>query len=203
MEDAPDWIKPKIYQIRPTVYWEGTTAVGSSMMVYYGNRAEESFVLTITGPSTATRTAEASSNQPILADYNNHVTPGFRLETPNRKTCGHLAQLTSQHTAITTIWLEWRGFGQLVTTRPGDDSDSQPDCECSGGGPGAEPYLSTAPNLTPSMTCSGDGGGGGPGDEGSSWRCYTVTIEHYLYYPDTGEVEFQYSEQYSYCEQVE
>jgi len=62
----------------------------------------------------------------------------------------------------------------------------------------------TAPNFTSSTICNGDGGGGGGGgDGGSTWRCYTVTIDHYLYYPDTGEVEYQYTEEYSYCEQVE
>ena len=56
--------------------------------------------------------------------------------------------------------------------------------------------------LLPSTTCSGDGGGGGPADGGSTWTCYTVTIEHYWYHPDTGQIEYRYTEQYSYCEQI-
>jgi hypothetical protein len=63
----------------------------------------------------------------------------------------------------------------------------------------------TVPNLTLSTPCGSDGsgGGGGGGDGGSNWRCYTVTIDHYYYYPDTGEVEYRYTEQYSYCEEIE
>jgi hypothetical protein len=61
----------------------------------------------------------------------------------------------------------------------------------------------TAPNSTVSTTC-GDAGGGGPGGDpgGSTWRCYTVTIDHYWYYPDTGRIEYRYTEEYSYCEQL-
>jgi hypothetical protein len=61
----------------------------------------------------------------------------------------------------------------------------------------------TAPNSTASTTC-GDAGGGGPGVDpgGSTWRCYTVTIDHYWYYPDTGRIEYRYTEEYSYCEQL-
>ena len=61
----------------------------------------------------------------------------------------------------------------------------------------------TAQNSTVSAIC-GDAGGGGPGTDpgGSTWRCYTVTIDHYWYYPDTGRIEYRYTEEYSYCEQL-
>jgi hypothetical protein len=59
---------------------------------------------------------------------------------------------------------------------------------------------STVPGSTPLSTCGGDGGGGG-GDEGSVWTCYTVTIEHYWYHPDTGQIEYRYTEEQTYCEQ--
>lgn len=58
----------------------------------------------------------------------------------------------------------------------------------------------TAPGSTPLSTCSGGGGGG---DGGSVWTCYTVTIEHYWYYPDTGQIEYRYTEEQTYCEQSE
>jgi hypothetical protein len=103
-------------------------------------------------------------------------------------------------------YAQW-GIGRVMSFegtiwRVGDDDDSW-GCGGGGSGPGVEPFLNTIPNFSPLMTCSGDGGGGGGGDGGSNLRCYSVTIEHYYYYPDTGEVEYRYSEQYSYCEQVE
>jgi hypothetical protein len=204
LDDVPPEIRPEIISIHPVVYWDGSRAVGSSRMHYFGNRAEESFTLTITGPSSATRTAEAASTAAIIPWYATHTTPGFTLAAPNGKSCGHHAQLTSVHHAISTAWLEFRGFGELRVMQPGGDDRPQPECACSGGsGPGDEPVLSTTPNFTPSATCSGDGGGGPGGDGGPTLRCYTVTIEHYYYHPDTGAVEYRYTEQYSYCEQVE
>ena len=162
LEDVPSEIAPKIESIHPVVYWDESRAVGCSVMYYWGNRAEESFTLTITGPSQATRTAEAASTAAIIPWHARHETPGFTLAAPNGKSCGHFAQLTSVHTAISTVWLEFRGFGELKVMKPGGDDARQPDCACSGGsGPGVEPVLSTAPNFTPSATCSGDGGGGG------------------------------------------
>lgn len=60
----------------------------------------------------------------------------------------------------------------------------------------------TVPNSAPLSPCSGDGGGGGGGG-GTVVRCYTVTIEHYWYYPDTGQIEYRYTEEQTYCEQSE
>lgn len=58
----------------------------------------------------------------------------------------------------------------------------------------------TVPAALP--TCSGDGaGGGGGGGGGTVLRCYTVTIEHYWYYPDTGQIEYRYTEEQTYCEE--
>lgn len=61
----------------------------------------------------------------------------------------------------------------------------------------------TSLNSTLLTPCSGDGDGdgGGGGSGGSVWRCYTVTIEHYWYYPDTGQIEYRYTEEQTYCEQ--
>jgi hypothetical protein len=59
----------------------------------------------------------------------------------------------------------------------------------------------TVPNSAPLSTCGGDGGGSGGGGGGTVVRCYTVTIEHYWYYPDTGQIEYRYTEEQTYCEQ--
>jgi hypothetical protein len=58
----------------------------------------------------------------------------------------------------------------------------------------------TVPGPATLTTCSGDGGRGGGGG-GTVGRCYTVTIEHYWYYPDTGQIEYRYTEEQTYCEQ--
>ncbi len=60
----------------------------------------------------------------------------------------------------------------------------------------------TVPNSATLSACSGDGGGGGGGG-GTVVRCYTLTIEHYWYYPDTGQIEYRYTEMQTYCEQSE
>lgn len=54
------------------------------------------------------------------------------------------------------------------------------------------------PHSATLSTCGGGGGGGGGGSVG---RCYIVTIEHYWYYPDTGQIEYRYTEEQTYCEQ--
>lgn len=72
-----------------------------------------------------------------------------------------------------------------------------------GGGPGGfeEPMtMMTTPAETTSSTCGGGGPGVDPG--GSTYRCYTVTIDHYWYYPDTGRIEYRYTEEYTWCEQL-
>jgi hypothetical protein len=45
-----------------------------------------------------------------------------------------------------------------------------------------------------------EGGTGGTGSGDPRETCYTVEIDHYWYYPDTGEVEYRYTEGRRYCE---
>lgn len=49
---------------------------------------------------------------------------------------------------------------------------------------------------TPPPPSGGGGGGGG----GGSQTCYTLQIDHYWYYPDTGQIEYRYSSFYQWCE---
>jgi hypothetical protein len=210
-EDVPtDWL-PRIYTVSPVVYWEGGTAVASSRMTYRGNRAEEKFTLAISGPTSAQRSAEASSNGGILPSDYVHVTPGFRLSAPGGS-CGHVATLTSQHSATTTIWVEYRGFGSTSVTRSGDDERSQPACSCGdGGGKGGGELVENRSGafdatLLVQADCTGDGGsggGGGSGGEGGMMRCYTVTTEHYWYHTDTGVYEYRYTETNTWCELID
>ena len=41
-----------------------------------------------------------------------------------------------------------------------------------------------------------DAGGGG----GGMLTCYTETVDHYWYYPDTGAIVYRYTSQYQWCE---
>jgi hypothetical protein len=199
-DDVPKEWSPRIYDVSPIVYWDGSTAIGSSRMSYYGNRAEEKFTLTITGPSTASRTAESASNGGILPDNYVHSTNGFPLTAPGGS-CGHLANLTSQHFATTTIWITYRGFGSTTVSAPGGDSSRQPDCSCGGEGgggpddPGVESV--TEDGYTPANCTAG----GGPGERATRLTCYTVTTDYYWYYPDTGTYEYRYTDESTWCEE--
>jgi|GEM_PF-2744709 len=200
--DIPAEWAPKIYSVHPVVYWSGDRAVGSSTMSYYGNRAEETFELKISGLSEASRTAGATSNgSSIFPTNNTHTTPGFPLTAP-KGSCGHLADLSSRHFATTTIWVSWEGFDGNTVSRSGGHSSRQPECSCGGGGSGPgddPPILSVGPTFTPSANCTG-GGGGDTG--GTTYRCYMVRLDYYWYYPDTDTYEYRYSEEYSYCEET-
>lgn len=50
------------------------------------------------------------------------------------------------------------------------------------------------PRTTTTTIPDDDGGGDSAG------TCYLVEIDHYWYYPDTGELEFRYTEAYRWCE---
>ena len=198
-DDVPkDW-SPRIYSVSPVVYWNGSTAIGSSRMSYYGNRAEEKFTLTVTGPSTASRTAESASNGGFFPDNYVHATSGFPLEAPGGS-CGHLADLASQHFATTSIWINYRGFGSTTVSAPGGDSRRQPDCSCGEGAPGDpdDPNVEGIGAGPVLMSCTG---GSGPGEAPTLHTCYTATTDYYWYYPDTGTYEYRYSDESTWCEE--
>lgn len=162
---APYWL-PEVYQVSPIVYWDGAEAVGSSSMHYFGNRAEEKFTLTISGPSSGSREAQGSSNH-FWPDFYDHTTPGFRLAASG--TCGHLANLASQHTAKSVLFIEVRGFTSSEVTKPGGDSKAQPTCP------------------PPPETSGSGGSSGGSGGSGGSVSPGGVCFYSYDYYIDTGE----------------
>jgi hypothetical protein len=88
------------------------------------------------------------------------------------KPCGYRVTATSKHDA-SAFWK-----GQNVGSAHEESQanpKSLPDCPASDPSPG------------------GSGSGGG------SQTCYTVTTDHYYYYPDTGEVEYVGTDEYSYC----
>lgn len=66
---------------------------------------------------------------------------------------------------------------------------------CGDGGMGGGEHVASV-----SLSC-GDSGGGGGGAPETRLTCYTVRIDHYWYYPDTGRVEYRYSDTYTWCEE--
>ena len=78
-------------------------------------------------------------------------------------------------------------------------------CNDDGDGPGGELVTSMSPTAGPSMSCTG--GGGGPGADGGggsgTYRCYTVTTDHYWYDPETDTYEYRYTEESTWCELIE
>ena len=113
-------------------------------MKYWGNRAEETFQLTITGisPGSGGRTARATSHGGFFPDYYTHETPGFRSTAGS--SCGNLANLASQHTAKFAIFVDLKGFTTLEKTVPDGAHKAQEACpteereEQKGGGGGNE-----------------------------------------------------------------
>lgn len=54
-----------------------------------------------------------------------------------------------------------------------------------------------------SYSCDGGGASGGGGtQDGGSMNCWTIRIDHYWYYPDSGRVEYRYSTTSTWCEQA-
>jgi hypothetical protein len=86
-------------------------------------------------------------------------------------------------------------LGRLVELCEGDWDDKEIVIEAYDDG-------ESAPSSSLATTCGGDGDTGGGGSRDRVLRCYTVTLEHYWYYPATGHVEYRYSEEYRVCEQV-
>lgn len=196
---------PKILRAAPVVYWDGWTSVSSTAMTYYGNCYRMELTVSISGPTEASRnevpTAGCSSFLP--ADHN-VSTAGLWLGVNG--SCGHVANLTATHRAYTRAFIEYKGLTQLEAVATHPDAEKQPDC-CPAPGEGpTEPQYSLAPgtNGDASTTNSCDsGGGGGPGGESPpTSRCYTLTVDHYWYYPETGRIEYRYTTETSWCEQT-
>ncbi|HEX7238895.1 MAG TPA: hypothetical protein VF263_01405 [Longimicrobiaceae bacterium] len=145
MED----LLPKIYNTAPYVYWRGGTATGSSRMDYFGNRAEERFTLSISGPMNASREASGSTGG-VWITNRSHVTPGFDLGVSG--SCGHVANLSSHHTAKSVAFIEYKGLTEVSVSEPDGHVARQEDC----------------PPPPPS---DGGGGGGNPGDGGGWMIC--------------------------------
>lgn len=73
-------------------------------------------------------------------------------------------------------------------------------CGGDGGEEGGEIMTSISPGWGPSLACGGPGED--PGGGYATYRCYTVTVHHYWYYPDTNRYEYRYSEESTWCEQI-
>jgi uncharacterized membrane protein YgcG len=72
---------------------------------------------------------------------------------------------------------------------------------CGGDGDGGDLGSGGGEHME-SYSCDGGGSDGGGTQEGGTAHCWTLTVDHYWYYPDTGRVEYRYSESYTWCEQA-
>lgn len=140
--DVPNW-GPRVHEIFPEVHWEGRTAVASSSMFYFGNQAEETFSLEISGPSNGSRTASSLSTTGPWPDDFFHYSSDFGYSAGG--SCGHTANLSSLHFARISFFVSYRGFAVLEARQPG------------GKEPAIQPPCPTREEDRP----SGRGGGGG------------------------------------------
>jgi hypothetical protein len=91
-------------------------------------------------------------------------------------------------------WSYWSGSPATIALLHNAQFSS---LACAGTGENGE---SEALMAITSSGCEGTGGGGGGGGT-TTLRCYTIQVEHYWYYPDTGEFEYRYTDVQTYCEQ--
>lgn len=114
-EAQADWVRPTVYSTHPVVYWttyDKRIAVGTSKMHFYGNRAEEKLEISIAGP-----TPESSGEKHIVGrqhfffDYYEHESPAFNQAVPG--SCGNVANLKSLHSAFSSFFIQYKGFGAL------------------------------------------------------------------------------------------
>lgn len=201
--DIPNEAFPRIHSVHPVVYWEGDRAVASSAMYYYGNRAEETGQLVISGRSNAERDVSATSEHFWISNYL-HQTPGAPLTAP-AGACGHLANLSMAHKAVSKFFIEWQGFTSTDVQVSGGHSARQPDCTCGSGDDGSpdddQHVTSISADAGPAASTSDCSGGGGPGGGVTRSTCYTMTVDHYWYFPDTNTYEYRFSEEMTWCEE--
>jgi hypothetical protein len=121
-------IFPEVYNRTPFVYWNGANAVAASEMNYWGNRAEETFQMTITGiaPGSGGRTAKSESYGGWWPDYYRHTTPGFSSAAGS--SCGNLVNIATQHTAKFVFFIDYKGFTSLEKTVPDGANSLQEAC---------------------------------------------------------------------------
>lgn len=169
-EIPPPWWSPAIFKVEPIVYWSGATATAASSMYYFGNRAQEDFVLSFTGISNETQDFKNNTSYGgFFPDYYTHTTPGFSLST--RVACGHTANLSGNHIAKSILFVEWEGLTEFKVSQSSGRHADQPDCP-------------TAEKTESKPRSSTDGSGTPQTFEQEPTYC-TVW---YMYDIDTGEI---------------
>lgn len=205
-DDDIEIVQPRITRVSPIVYWDSNrpaVANSSSAMSFWGNCFRIELHITISGPTAVTRELEPTADCPSFL-LTNHDVSTRGMELVVNGSCGHVANLSGRHHAYSRLFLEYRGLTQLEASASASRGAPQPDC-CPAGAPkGGETSYSVSSDLLPvssqAATCTGDTGGGG-GSSGPTMRCYTLTVDHYWYYPDTDTYEYRYSESTSWCEE--
>jgi hypothetical protein len=194
-------------RVRELEYWEGFRSVSSTALTFYGNCYRVELRVATSGLSGSSSQDAPSDGCPSFFPAEHNVsTVGFTVGVNGE--CGHVVNLNATHRAYTRAFIEYKGLTQLEAVGSRGDSEEQPAC-CpvppGGGGP-TEPQYSLAPgtndDASTTNSCDGGGGGGPGGETPPTYRCYTFTVDHYWYYPETGRIEYRYTTETSWCEQT-
>ncbi len=197
-ESESSIFQPKITRIMPIVYWDRyqpSVSNSSTSMDFWGNCYRIELRIMISGPTEISRDLPVAEDCPSFLLTNHRVSPPGQPVGVNGS-CGHVANLSGVHHAYSRFFLEYKGLTQLQTTATGSDVEAQP--ACCPKSPVEAPYSIDAETYPVAAVCN-DGGGGGGGT--TTIRCYTMTIDHYWYYPGTGTYEYRYSEDTTWCEE--
>jgi len=193
---------PSLGPVRTEVGFMTGRAYGMAIMDYYGNRAEQTITLTLRRNNAVVMSTTGSSEQ---QSFFPSIPPGSRRMVADAGmgvsgACGHMIDGASRHTA----WQEfWTPGGSLLTwAREGATSIATASQE--GAGPATNRLPRTgmsSPSFDESVPGCQEGVPGSGGGSGS-YHCTTTYVDHYWYYPETGQVEYRYTTSSTNCEMV-
>lgn len=159
--------------------YNGGTSPNASLrgsMTYDSYHARISAKASVTGPSTFAQDFFPQERNTFWAFWNQTLNAYWSMPLPD--ICGHRLRTEMKFEAW---WIYSGGWSMDSEERFDDHEVEQRGC-------GEE---EPAP---------GDGGKFGPGGGTGTLHCYTYSVDHYWYYPDTGEYEYRFTETKTWCE---
>jgi hypothetical protein len=193
----------RVISFRVFAQWFSNRADADLSMTYYGNRGEiENTLVIMRDYSTVTQDFRIFTHIPF-AGMPTTSTFSARHSIKVPKDCGQLADARTRFIARTRLFMPWTFTESGYNDRNFRSSATQPACTCDGGNRGGpdDPVVHSPSDrgelLLNQENCQGSSRNG---ESTGFYRCYYYTIDHYWYYPDTGEIEYRYTEEYSWCE---